>query len=554
MTTLSVLSYTLGILAVVAFGLGACLFQVHREIKQGGTDSPDFFLTARRSVSMFTISWSFYAGAMGSWALFGPPSYGLVAGPLGIIMYSISCGLPILIVAFLGGIIHQLVPTVISMADYVRRRFGLVVSLYVSALMVFNMGVAITAEYTAVGDLFEYIVMAERLPIVIVVGVVTMIYTAWGGLYVSIITDQWQAFLSIVFVFILFIFVCVTFDAELGPLPEQLQFDNYYGYSSILVMPLSLISSTLFSEAMWQRCWATVDFKSLTLGAAMGAVAVTSVVFLLGFGGLLAAWGNVWVPAGPDDYGNTILFSLFNGHTGMLVVAVMLSVVMSESAVDSLQNAIVDTIAAAAIGVATFVRGESDNTGKGAKDTPFHQAFEKHGIWYIRVAVVVLNIPPIVVSLMGYNVLQLFLLANLITTASFVPILSGVIQGDWTRKTITPWSVMFGCACGLLSLFGWAVRSKTKLDISYSDAVYQTFLTAYDWPPFLIGLGSSIGGMVLGACVEGLVRMVTGLKYPMYELADENDVKDIMELALGEEEEMEKPVNSYEADKGLVSN
>lgn len=32
----------------------------------------------------------------------------------------------------------------------------------------------------------------ERVPIVVIIGVVSMLYTAYGGLYVSIVTDQWQ--------------------------------------------------------------------------------------------------------------------------------------------------------------------------------------------------------------------------------------------------------------------------------------------------------------------------------------------------------------------------
>ncbi|CAI5499884.1 unnamed protein product [Closterium sp. Naga37s-1] len=125
MASLEVLAYTFGVLAVVLFGAGACAFAVYREMKQGGPDTPDFFLTARKSMSMLTIAWSFYAGAMGSWALFGPPSYCAYAGTLGMIMYSISAGLPIIVVAYFGAVIHRLVPSVVSMADYVRRRFGL---------------------------------------------------------------------------------------------------------------------------------------------------------------------------------------------------------------------------------------------------------------------------------------------------------------------------------------------------------------------------------------------------------------------------------------------
>ena len=58
--------------------------------------------------------------------------------------------------------------------------------------MLLNMGIAMTAEYTAVGDLFELVIGTERVPIVVIIGVVSMLYTAYGGLYVSIITDQWQ--------------------------------------------------------------------------------------------------------------------------------------------------------------------------------------------------------------------------------------------------------------------------------------------------------------------------------------------------------------------------
>ena len=72
------------------------------------------------------------------------------------------------------------------------QRFGRVFSIWVAALMLLNMGIAMTAEYTAVGDLFELVIGTNRVPIVVIIGVVSMLYTAYGGLYVSIITDQWQ--------------------------------------------------------------------------------------------------------------------------------------------------------------------------------------------------------------------------------------------------------------------------------------------------------------------------------------------------------------------------
>lgn len=42
------------------------------------------------------------------------------------------------------------------------------------------------------------------------------------------------------------------------PMPNYLR-ATYTGYASIVVLPISLMSSTIFSEAMWQRCWATAN-------------------------------------------------------------------------------------------------------------------------------------------------------------------------------------------------------------------------------------------------------------------------------------------------------
>lgn len=54
--------------------------------------------------------------------------------------------------------------------------------------------------------------------------------------------------------------------------------------------------------------------------------------------------------------------------------------------------------------------------------------FPRTRIILVRLLVLVLNIPPIVVSLQGYNILQLFLLSNLLTTTSSIPVLSGLLQ------------------------------------------------------------------------------------------------------------------------------
>ena len=57
-------------------------------------------------------------------------------------------------------------------------------------------------------------------------------------------------------------------------------------------MPLALFAATVFSEAMWQRCWASSDTKNLRKGAWVGAAITIVVVWFAGFTGLLTIWAE----------------------------------------------------------------------------------------------------------------------------------------------------------------------------------------------------------------------------------------------------------------------
>jgi hypothetical protein len=63
---------------------------------------------------------------------------------------------------------------------------------FLTLIMLLNMGVFMTVEYTGIGDFFQNVIGTTRIPIAVIIGVVSSAYTAYGGLYVSIITDQYQ--------------------------------------------------------------------------------------------------------------------------------------------------------------------------------------------------------------------------------------------------------------------------------------------------------------------------------------------------------------------------
>ncbi|KAG0300212.1 hypothetical protein BGZ98_009363 [Dissophora globulifera] len=516
MSLLSV-SYGLAITLIVLFGVGALFLARRRQRIQ--KDDTEFFLTARHSVPLATIAWSFYAQGVGAWVIFSMPAYVASAGMVGLVAYSIACGLPIIIVARVGAVLHRRYPGVLSLGDFVQWRFGTIPTIIVTLVMLLNMFIALCAEYTSIGDLMEFVVGGPRLPIIVCVAVITSIYTAAGGLYVSILTDVAQGLFGILLLVIMGIYVAVTYrPAELPtPLPEGLG-SNYWGWAAVCAMPISLVSATFFSEAPWQRIWASADERALKQGSIIGALGLIVVCFLYGFGGFLAIWAGY--PLSSED-GSTAFFDLLAAGKDIapnwiIVIAVLSTAAMNEGAVDSLQNGIVDTIAS------RFFRGKS--------------------VWYPRVLVFLINVPIVVVSLKGYNIIILFLIANLVCTICVVPLLMGLIER--LEGYMTGWSMVFGMITGFFSIMVFGYLKMGNL----ADGLHYTFIEAYDWPQFLLPLVFSFIGVLVGCVIEGGIRKAFGLAYPVplrarpqahVDQAENVSVKDVADVEYGADKKQE---------------
>ncbi|KAF9337873.1 hypothetical protein BGZ91_009191 [Linnemannia elongata] len=482
--SLASVTYGLSITTIVLFGVIALFLARRRQrVKK---DDTEFFLTARKSVPLRTIAWSFYAQGVGAWVIFSMPAYVVSAGMIGLVAYSVSCGLPILIVARVGAVLHRKYPGVLSLGDFVQWRFGTIPTILVSLVMLLNMSIGLCAEYTSIGNLMEFVIGAPRLPIILCVAIVTSIYTAAGGLYVSILTDVAQGAFGIGLLVIMAIYVAVTYRPESlpTPLPEGLG-ANYWGWAAIAAMPISMICATLFSEAPWQRIWASADDRALKRGSILGAAALVVVCFLYGFGGFLSIWAGF--PQSSTD-GSTAFFDLLGAGSEtapswITILAALSTVTMNEGCVDSIQNGIVDTLAS------RFFRGKS--------------------VWYPRVLVFLINIPIVFVSLKGYDIIILFLIGNLICTICAVPLLLGLV--DRFEGYVTGWSFITGVLSGFLSI---VVFGYVKVGDWYEGLRY-TFVLAYDWPSFVLPLIFSAIGVAIAAFIEGAIRKALGLAYPV---------------------------------------
>lgn len=530
------LSYGLSVPMVVGVFIFAMACGYYKRKQITDTES---FITARKSVGYLYIAWSFYAGAVGAWVIASPASYAAYAGMLGLVFYSLSSGLPFIMIAFAGEKIRTKVPHVLSLTDYMGWRFGFVAKTLVVLIILFNMSIALLAEYSTIGSIFKSFVGSVPYPMIILIGILTSVYTAYGGLLVSIYTDQVQGVSSLLFFGILAIYMAATFRPDSLPTPmpcspedaycisgtpQCSQFDEFnaanpetpipcpiYGYSSIFVMPASLFSATVFSEAMWQRAWASKDKHALHKGAILGAVIL--VVFFAGLCGLLAAWaGLLTFDTDPNLYlfqvlGRGQVPSIPTVANWIGAICVVCAAVMNEGAVDSIQNGM-------AAALTSYI-------------TPL---YKKWNLNMTRLLVLLLNIVLMIVAIalngcfstidgvsqcgvpgfLKVSVLQLFLIANMLACCVVLAVLAGLF--DSLHSTFGGGSFLFSALFPILcvSIYGVNYYNKTFpsdfVDFTgkeyragnFDDAMFYTWIgNGYAWQFFLVPLGVSLGSILL---------------------------------------------------------
>ncbi|KAI9136790.1 hypothetical protein BKA69DRAFT_1042257 [Paraphysoderma sedebokerense] len=458
-------TYVFAISAVVFFSALAVIMT--RRYLKSRDFSLEEFITARGTQKSQRIAWSFFASAMGAWAIAAPSQIAVYNGYLGLISYSISAGIPIMVVVFLGVRIQRKLPHALSLSDFGLWRYGRPMQFFITALVTFNMCIALLSEYSVIGSIYKDFVGSSQYAIIIIVGVFTLAYSAYGGLLISIITDQFQGIMASLLVIILAIYTAATFRPTLGPLPEYLGASNTLGQQSLFSLPISMIAATVFSETYWQRVWASEDKQQLKVGASIGAILIAIAVFFFGFLGFLASWAGLLAT---DQEGNIIenynlfLFQIFGSsrYSFIGVVTVLLTTVMNQGAVDSFQNALIANLAS------NFFRNRSANL--------------------CRIFVVVLNIPIMILGFFGLPALNLFLIGNILSTSCFIPVISGVF--DPQRRWVSGYSVMFSCIMAIISV---SVFGIIKQDGQFSAGMdWAWWSNGYDAFVFLTAMVSSI--------------------------------------------------------------
>ena len=149
------------------------------------------------------------ASLFGTWVLLSPGETGANFGIISLAGYAVGMAGIAVMFMFVGPRIRQLMPNGHSVTEYVKHRFGTGIFVAISLVIIFIIGIFITAEMTGISTAIHILTGTPRWATSLAVGIVVVAYTAYGGLRVSIYTDRIQFWVLIPILLLLVVVAAV---------------------------------------------------------------------------------------------------------------------------------------------------------------------------------------------------------------------------------------------------------------------------------------------------------------------------------------------------------
>ena len=390
------------------------------------------YLIANRNIGLFSLTTSLTASALGAWILFGPASASTWGGMGAIIGYSLGTAFPMFFLIYLGKKIRKEFPKGSSLIEFTRKKFGKSLFKLILLMTIFYMFIFLCAEVTAVAVLINYISDTELWITALIVLLSTLAYTLYGGLRASIFTDNIQMVVIGVLLLISVSYITsftgseFSFDFIKKKNPQLLSPSYLPSYTAGLTFFIAVAATNLFHQGNWQRVYAAKNYETLKKSLIISFFIIIPVVFYMGFTGMVAFSVD---PSTRPDLGFFTL--LLKEKTELLsIVVIILGLALTISTVDTLVNAISSLIVVD--GKATFNLEKKTN--------------------YLNVSkyiILFLSLISFIVASKGFDILYLFLLADLFCCAFVLTVFYSFYNKNINEKTAYV-SIIIGLIGGFL--------------------------------------------------------------------------------------------------------
>lgn len=302
------------------------------------SNTSDYFV-ANRSLSSFFLLATVCASVIGGSALLGKGGYAYTGG-----MVCVAIGLPYMLGMFIfsafSGKISKLGSKYgfISMPEMLGYRFGKLVKLIASILVVYTSIATVGAQVSAMGTIVSALGgdHVSYLTGAIIATIIFTAYTASSGLFGVVYTDAVQFLILIVAVYILLPAFSIN---EVGGFAELIAQTDPSKWQlnltpDIVTLIVTNFIMTIAGAEFWQRAFAAKNSKSAFKGQFGGTAVYAVTIVITMFIGLCAAilFPNLIEEYGTADYAVPVMIIkiLPPGITGIAIAGVI-SVMMSSA-------------------------------------------------------------------------------------------------------------------------------------------------------------------------------------------------------------------------------
>jgi SSS family solute:Na+ symporter len=405
-TTTTALALT--VVTLIAFaGLGTWY-------SRGRVASIEDFITARGTAGNGMLTATLIASSMGAWILLSPAQAGAAFGGLtAVIGYAAGSALALVAYAVVGPRIRRLIPEGHSLTEYTLARYGKAMYVYVLVVSVLYMFIFLAAELTGIAEALSLVAGVPRWLTASLVGLFVLTYTAYGGLTASIFTDAVQTLLLLPLLVVGFagaVFALGGTDeiyrSVMAANPQLLNPGFVPGLKFGVYVVLAVVGAEMLNQAWWQRVYAAQDERTLRRSFLLAAVAVFPMIVLSGLFGLAAV--GLGLVDGPADASVAFFLVVNRAFPEWATLAVvLLALLLVTSSADTLFNAIASVVTA---DLPRIIEDPSERTLTAGA----------------RLLTVVVAVCAVFVAVRAQSVLALFLTADLLAAATFLPLLSGL--------------------------------------------------------------------------------------------------------------------------------
>jgi len=423
------LSQSASLILVITISLIFVLLGLYVSKKYQGLNN---YLTANRNIGLFSLTTSLTASALGAWILFGPASAATWGGIGAIIGYSLGTAFPMFFLIHLGKKIRKEFPKGSSLIEFMRKKFGKSLFKLILLMTIFYMFIFLCAEVTAIAVLINYISGTELWITALIVLLSTLAYTLYGGLRASIFTDNIQMIVIGLLLLISLAYIISFTGSEFSfefikeKNPHLLSLSYIPSYTAGLTFFIAVAATNLFHQGNWQRVYAAKNFETLRKSLIISFFIIIPIVFYMGFSGMVAFSID---PTTRPDLGFFTL--LLKEQTEILsLIVIILGLALTISTVDTLVNAISSLIVVD--GKATFNMDKKTN----------YLNFSKYVILF-------LSLISFIVASKGFDILYLFLLADLFCCAFVLTVFYSFYNKNINEKTAYV-SIIVGLIGGFL--------------------------------------------------------------------------------------------------------